>query len=482
MSKRSSNSKNYDKTGNINNKVNKKKKKNIIEKNERCVECNTELDGFYYTRCFFEDKMVCNYCFDDLYYQKHNYDSNDNFFLPNQTHIQPNPINNDTNKLGLIFTIKPNNDNKTHNTNNDPFPNLLSNILNQLQQLDDQQKKQDDTQSQDTFDISNYEWEWLGNNINNITDLIELGKKYDPNLKKRFNLNMKILNNLVEPLQELQNMIGLDTIKKIIFDQLIYYLQNLDDKNQDMLHTVIIGPPGVGKTQLTHIIAKIYNRLGFLKTDKVISVKRDDLIGEYIGHTAVKTRKVLEKALGGVLLIDEAYALASNSEKDFARESIDMINAYLSEHSHDLVCVIAGYKKPIYEKLLSQNEGLSRRFTHHFEIEGYTPEQLSLIFQQIVTSKNWILNIINNDLVKLIKQNIELFPNFGGDMLTLFACCKKTHSKRLLNINNEIDLNKNRKNINIDDIHHAIDLYKNIKEKHTNSLDEDKKKYEHMYI
>ena len=121
-------------------------------------------------------------------------------------------------------------------------------------------------------------------------------------------------------------------VKKIIFDQLIYYLQNLDDKNVDMLHTVIVGPPGVGKTQLTYIIAKIYNKLGFLKTDKVICAKRDDLIGEYIGQTAPKTRKILESALGGVLLLDEVYALSPNSEKDFAREAIDMINVYLSEH------------------------------------------------------------------------------------------------------------------------------------------------------
>ena len=227
----------------------------------------------------------------------------------------------------------------------------------------------DETDTED--EDAQLEFEWLGDNITTIDDLITLGKSYDARKRKRHNLNLKQLNKLVEPLEELQAMIGMADVKRIVFDQLIYYLQNLDDKNVDMLHTVIVGPPGVGKTQLTHIIAKIYNRLGFLKTDKVISVKRDDLIGEYIGQTAPKTRKVLEKALGGVLLLDEIYSLAPTSDRDFAREAIDMINMYLSEHAHDLVCVVAGYKKPTYEKFFSQNEGLARRFTHHFEIKGY---------------------------------------------------------------------------------------------------------------
>lgn len=479
MNKRSNNT-----TNSTNNTKSKKhyKKQKSYDSYEYCTECKSELDGYYHTKCFFENKVVCNYCFEELYEKnnKHKSGYGEQFIIPPPPIIPniPNTLPTDTNKLGIFFAIKNNDQNDATSVSNDPFPNLLNNILNQLHKLDETHSKTtEEPNLEENIDIHTYEWEWLGSNIKNINDLIDLGKKYDPTLKKRFNLNMKILNKLVEPLQQLRDMIGLDNIKKIIFDQLIYYLQNLDDKNHDMLHTVIIGPPGVGKTQLTHIIAKIYNRLGFLKTDK-----RDDLVGEYIGQTAVKTRKILEKALGGVLLIDEAYSLASNSEKDFARESIDMINAYLSEHAHDLICVIAGYKKPIYEKLLSQNEGLARRFTHHFEIEGYTPQQLSSIFIKIITSKNWICNIVDTDLHHVIKSNIELFPNFGGDMLTLFSCCKKTHSKRLLLISTEEELTKNKKNINLDDLKDAINLYKQIKEKHTNSLDDDKKKYEHMYI
>jgi len=274
-------------------------------------------------------------------------------------------------------------------------------------------------------------------------------------------------------------MIGMKEVKKIIFDQLIYYLQNLDDKNVDMLHTVIVGPPGVGKTQLTYIIAKIYNKLGFLKTDKVVCAKRDDLIGEYIGQTAPKTRKILDSALGGVLLLDEVYALSPNSEKDFAREAIDMINVYLSEHCHDLVCVIAGYKRPTYDNFLKHNEGLARRFTHHFEIKGYDAEELTLIFKKYVEEQKWGLLSSVEEMIPIIEKHLKIFPNFGGDMTTLFACCKKTHSKRLLLIPTEEELNDTKKKIHTDDIEKGIQLFIDIKEK-GDEID-DIEKYVHMY-
>ena len=336
-----------------------------------------------------------------------------------------------------------------------------------------------DNDKDDNSDTS-LEYVWLGKDIKDIDDLIRIGKTYNPKKRKRHNLNLKKLNKLVDPLIELKNMIGMKEVKKIIFDQIIYYLQNLDDKNVDMLHTVIVGPPGVGKTQLTYIIAKIYNKLGFLKTDKVICAKRDDLIGEYIGQTAPKTRKVLESALGGVLLLDEVYALSPNSEKDFAREAIDMINVYLSEHCHDFVCVIAGYKKPTYENFLAHNEGLARRFTHHFEIKGYNAEELTLIFKKYLEEQKWGLLSTVEEMKPIIEKNLKIFPNFGGDMTTLFACCKKTHSKRLLLIPTEEELNSTRKKIHIDDIEKGIKLFIEIKSKSGDDID-DKDKFVHMY-
>ena len=382
-----------------------------------------------------------------------------------------------------------------HNSDDDD-PNLFFNsLINCLSNIDNMKngnfgsypprKKTSSgvntTTEDEQEDDSSLEYEWLGAEIKDIDDLIRIGQSYNPKKRKRHNLNLKMLNSLVGPLTDLKNMIGMTDVKKIIFDQIIYYLQKLDDKNVDMLHTVIVGPPGVGKTQLTHIIAKIYNKLGFLKTDKVICAKRDDLIAEYVGQTAPKTRKVLEKALGGVLLLDEVYSLSPTSDRDFAKEAIDMINMYLSEHCHDMVCVVAGYKKPTYEKFMAQNEGLARRFTHHFEIKGYSAEELSLIFKKYVEEQKWSIGEPLEVLIPIIEKNIKMFPNFGGDMTTLFACCKKTHSRRLLLIPTEKELLETKKKLKIADIEAGIVLFKEIKEKNSSAEEEDKEKYQHMY-
>ena len=427
-------------------------------------------------------------------------DKDDTNTLFNFINNKTNTKNNDKNNK-YYYNYNENDTSNKDNTKTTNFDNLFfSSLINRIENIannsdilnnennknknnknNKNQKNKGNKNKDDEYDEDDktLEYEWLGSDIKDIDDLIRIGNTYNPKKRKRHNLNLKKLNKLVEPLTELKNMIGMKEVKKIIFDQLIYYLQNLDDKNVDMLHTVIVGPPGVGKTQLTYIIAKIYNKLGFLKTDKVVCAKRDDLIGEYIGQTAPKTRKILDSALGGVLLLDEVYALSPNSEKDFAREAIDMINVYLSEHCHDLVCVIAGYKRPTYDNFLKHNEGLARRFTHHFEIKGYNAEELTLIFKKYVEEQKWGLLSSVEEMIPIIEKHLKIFPNFGGDMTTLFACCKKTHSKRLLLIPTEEELNDTKKKIHTDDIEKGIQLFIDIKEK-GEEID-DIEKYVHMY-
>ena len=320
-------------------------------------------------------------------------------------------------------------------------------------------KDKDDTIKEIPPDVSNYPFVWIGNDINNISDLIKLGKEYNKNNKIKTNIDLWRCSRLVNPLIELQEMIGLDDIKDSIFQQVIFHLQNLDDTNKDMHHTVIKGPPGVGKTQISHILAKIYKGLGFLNKDKVISVKRDDLIAGYVGQTSLKTKQKLESALGGVLLIDEAYSLGDGSDKDsYSKEAVDLLTSYLSEHGHEFICIIAGYKDALEKRFFSINEGLARRFTIHYSINPYNGKDLCKIFLKVLSSNGWTYTD-ELPLTDIFESNIDQFPNFGGDMLSLFTYCKKAHSTRLLKIKTYDELIKNKKNITITDLESGFKLY-----------------------
>ena len=422
----------------------------------KCCMCSVSI---HYTK-----GNYCDECFDKKMGRindKNNNNDNDN-------DKDKDKDKNKKEKSEIIFYFPSNKEN--NNTSDKNLFNFFESILGdqtKTVQNDIENKKkrkreeeQDEEQKKYEEEVKSYEYKWLGK-IENIDDLIRLGKTYDPVKRMRHNLNLRKLNRLVEPLESLKKMIGMDIVKETIFENIIYFLQELDDKNSDMLHTVIEGPPGVGKTQLSQIIAKIYNGLGFLKNDTVTIAKRDDLIAEYLGQTAVKTKKVLEKSLGGVLFIDEAYSIgSSSSSKDiYSQECIDTINAYLSEHPHDLICVIAGYKEDLEKRFFSLNKGLARRFTQRFSIEPYNAEELRLIFFKIVEEKGWKISNKKNIKVDFFETNMDYFKYFGGDMISLFAYCKKSHSKRLLMIEDENTINDSKKKINLEDLNNGMDLF-----------------------
>lgn len=320
------------------------------------------------------------------------------------------------------------------------------------------------TESADTEpeeDTSEWPFEWIGGNVKNISDLIRIGKEYKEHPKRvHTNLDLVKLSHLVEPLETLQNMVGLEDIKDSIFKQVVFHLQELDNGNKDMHHTVIKGPPGVGKTQISHIIARIYKGLGFLKKDTVVSVKRDDLIAGYLGQTAMKAKKKYEEALGGVLLIDEAYALGDGSDKDsYSKEAIDLLTSYLSEHGHEFICIIAGYKEALEKRFFSVNEGLARRFNIHYEIKPYSGADVCQIFQKLVTDGGWQLDASAYD-PEFFVANIDAFPHFGGDMQNLFAYTKKAHSTRLLAIRTKEQLMDTKKKINKADLEAGFEQFK----------------------
>jgi SpoVK/Ycf46/Vps4 family AAA+-type ATPase len=284
--------------------------------------------------------------------------------------------------------------------------------------------------------------------IKSIKDIIKLESKW---LSIKHNKVLQRLYNLITPLKQLNNMIGLDNVKESIFKKIIYYVRN--PNNEEYLHTVIAGPPGVGKTELAKIYARIFVNLGILKNETFIEAKRDDLVGKYLGQTAPKTRELLEKALGGVLFLDEAYSLGNEEKRDsFSKEAIDMINQYLSEKKNDLMVIIAGYDEELDKCFFSYNPGLKRRFSSYYKIESYNYEELIDIFNIKIKSTKYVNKIDANKLNIFFKENYDNFKYFGGDIEKLISEIKYSQSFRTFNdnINNDIiiyeDLNDAFKN------------------------------------
>jgi SpoVK/Ycf46/Vps4 family AAA+-type ATPase len=283
-------------------------------------------------------------------------------------------------------------------------------------------------------------WEYVKINkkIDSIDDLIDIGKLYNEKEKKRYNINMVALNKLIEPLTDLKRMIGMPKLKKQILDQIIYFLQDFEEKNTHMMHTIIEGPPGSGKTEVAKILAKIYAKLGFLKKENVHSVRRSDLIGQYLGQTAIKTQKAIDSAKGGVLLIDEAYSLGNPEGRDsYSKECIDTINQNLSESKSEFICVIVGYKKALKESFFSYNPGLERRFPFRYTIDEYTHTDLMNIFRKLVVDYKWEISADEKKLEKFFEENRKIFEFNGGDLDTLIQCSKIAHSRRVFTLDKD---------------------------------------------
>jgi len=155
------------------------------------------------------------------------------------------------------------------------------------------------------------------------------------------------------------------------------------------LHMCFTGNPGTGKTTVALRMAEILHRLGYVRTGQMVAVTRDDLVGQYIGHTAPKTREVLKKAMGGVLFIDEAYYLyRPENERDYGAESIEILLQVMENHRDDLVVVLAGYKDRM-DTFFQSNPGLSSRIAHHIDFPDYGVDELLQISARMLATQNY---------------------------------------------------------------------------------------------
>ena len=289
-------------------------------------------------------------------------------------------------------------------------------------------KKINDDDESDYFRIEDYKITNLESLINLTYDL--LNKDPPPKrIKKKLPQKLYKLIDILEPLENLNNLIGLSKLKNQLLEQLLYFVQGNNDNI--MLHTVIEGPPGTGKTTVANLMAEIYSGIGILKKKKCNIVKREDLIGQFLGETTIKTMDTLEHCKNGVMLIDEAYSLGSVDNRDsYAKEAIDCINQYLTENADKLICIIAGYKQELNECFFSQNKGLRRRFPWTFTIESFTKEELAQIFiNKINDTLDYELHEDIDNKYLESKINKEYFNGNAGDIENIISRAKIINSR-----------------------------------------------------
>jgi len=271
--------------------------------------------------------------------------------------------------------------------------------------------------------------------IQDLNGLIKLIEDYPPDETKEYNINMEGLHKIHTSLVDLNNMVGMKGLKENVVDQILYYIQDLN-KSGDFMHTVIYGPPGTGKTEIAKIIGQIFSKLGILKKGVFKKVTRSDLVAGYLGQTAIKTREVINECLGGVLFIDEAYALGNNEKKDsFSKECIDTLCEALSNHKEDLMVIIAGYETELKECFFNYNQGLDSRFTWRFKTDEYKGEELHNIFLKKIKEIKWEVADCDASEQKITKawfeKNLDYFKFFGRDIETLLAKTKIVHARRV---------------------------------------------------
>lgn len=246
--------------------------------------------------------------------------------------------------------------------------------------------------------------------------------------------------------EELASLVGMDEMKKMIKE--IYAWIYVNKKREEMglktgkqaLHMMFKGNPGTGKTTVARLIGKLFQKMNVLSKGHLIEAERADLVGEYIGHTAQKTRDLVKKSLGGILFIDEAYSLGRGGEKDFGKEAIDTLVKHMEDKQHDFILILAGYSREM-DFFLSLNPGLHSRFPLVIDFPDYSTDQLMEIGNRMLKEKEYTLSHEAEKSLRdhlLYVQNIQHPKSFsnGRYIRNIIEKTIRAQAMRLLMQNN----------------------------------------------
>lgn len=308
------------------------------------------------------------------------------------------------NKEGYYKAEKKEEENLLIDDSNNEIAELLERVMETAAEMgiSDEEKTVND-------DIRN-----LNNKVDAIINAINMASKDNDNMEHATVSTPDDGKTLEELLQELDSLVGLEKVKKDVHS-LLNFIKVAKIRREKGLkvptisyHLVFTGNPGTGKTTIARLVAQLYYKMGILPKGQLVETDRSALVAGYLGQTAIKTQKVIQEALGGVLFIDEAYSLAGEGEDSFGKEAIETLLKGMEDHRDDLVVIVAGYDE-LMHKFIDSNPGLRSRFNKYFHFPDYEGNDLLKIFERFCSNNGYCIS--DEVAAKLLEQFHTMYEN-----------------------------------------------------------------------